>query len=391
MSTPISASLSLEEGAAHLTALLRDSARMDDFPLPLQELWQAQAAQAHLQQLFTELRHKEDWKYTPVDFFRLPWALGQVELLGPSSFESALAPAERVAPSETLPALSSFPTPASPWEALVMGASLRAHYRVSKQGHVSWNFAGKGGLTTQLLTVSLEPHAEGEVWLNPQGEGFMIVRVHLHLSFGAQARLYLPTYLKAPNTYLYIILSAEQEAESRLEGYDLTAAVSWKRLEVKVRLRGKGAVAHLLGAARVGLGESMDYAIRVEHAAPHTESNQLFKSLVYPEGRSTFQGRIFVHRQAQKTNAYQSHKALLWDRKAVAYSRPQLEIFADDVRCTHGVTTGFMEGEILTYLRTRGIPEAQARQLLAQAFLEEVIGRVPHEGLQEAARRWIEA
>jgi Fe-S cluster assembly protein SufD len=129
-----------------------------------------------------------------------------------------------------------------------------------------------------------------------------------------------------------------------------------------------------------------DTAIRVSHLAPHTHSNQLFRSIAFKGGRRIFLGRIYVAWEGQKTNAYQSHKAILWENGAEVYSRPQLEIFADDVRCTHGVTTGFLQGDMLFYLRSRGLSEATARTLIAEGFLMEALETIPTEALRAHAR-----
>jgi Fe-S cluster assembly protein SufD len=336
--------------------------------------------------LFTEQRLKEDWKYTPVEFFRRQWVLGQLrEAMADFPVVGSWPFAQQVPPSEDLPALRSLPKPTSPWEVLLASAPAHAHYVVHKQERVLLQPAVAEGLVPLFVTVSVAPHAEAEVWLLPSVQGFLLLRLHIDVGTGGRVRFFYPTDIG--EGHLYGIFTAEVAQEARIETYDMTVSALWKRSEMKVRLAGPGAAAYLHGASRIPSRHCVDQAIRIEHAAPHTESNQLFKSLVYAEGRSAFQGRIYVHREGQKTNAYQSHKALLWERSAVAYSRPQLEIFADDVRCTHGVTTGFVQGHMLEYLRVRGMPEAQARQLLAGAFLAEVLGKVPYSALTDELYR----
>lgn len=375
--------LSLEVGAQHLTQLLRSQATAEGLPPAARDSWLAVARAADLQQLFTEQRHKEDWKYTPVEFFRQPWALDSLRSPQPPAEITQGFAFSKEAEKDLaqLPAVASLPQPSSPWEALLGATRLAQHYFLEEGAFLLAPHHGEG-LLPLLITVSVPEGASVELLLAPQTRGFLLLRLHLHLAEGAQVRLYMPTEGVNGGTYLYTILSAQIERAARFESYDLTARAAWKRTEQKVRLSGPGAEAHLYGAARVQPHTIWDAAIRVEHAAPHTQSNQLFKSLVHARARSTFQGRIYVHQEAQKTNAYQSHKALLWDATAVAYSRPQLEIFADDVRCTHGVTTGFLGGDMLLYLRSRGVPEDEAREMLAGAFLAEVVERVPHAALQ---------
>lgn len=379
--------LSLEVGAQHLTQLLRSQATAEGLPREARSAWLADAQAADLQTLFTEQHHKEDWKYTPVEFFRQPWhldALQAPQSAGDRASGFSLPKAWEGDPAQ-LPAMASLPRPSSPWEALLGATRWAQHYFLEEGAFLLAPHHGEG-LLPLLITVSVPAGASVELLLAPRTQGFLLLRLHLHIADGAQVRLYMPTDMPGSRAYLYTILSAQVERSACFESYDLTAWAAWKRTEQKVRLSGPGAEAHLYGAARVQPNTVWDEAIRIEHAAPHTQSNQLFKSLVHARARSAFQGRIYVHREAQKTNAYQSHKALLWDATAVAYSRPQLEIFADDVRCTHGVTTGFLGGDMLFYLRARGVPEAQAREMLAGAFLAEVLERVPHAELQAHLR-----
>ncbi|GIV24516.1 MAG: Fe-S cluster assembly protein SufD [Bacteroidia bacterium] len=380
--------LSLEAGASHLTEVLRGYASAEGLPPSLREAWQAHARQAHLEALFLDQKHKEDWKYTPLSFLRRPWKLAPpVQASPPVSLAFSGQAAELVLPSEDLPALRSLPAPTSVWEALLTPAASLQHYALSQEGYFVLAPHGTGELSVHAATLSVAPGTQAEVLVAPSGSGFLLVRLHLDAGEGAQVRFFLPAGGGAHDLFVYVLVTARLAQEAQVETYDLTASVGWKRSEVRVYLSGVQAQAHLHGAAIVGQGSVVDHAIRVEHAVPHTASNQLFKALVYKGGHSAFQGRIFVHPHAQKTNAYQSHKALLWEPGAVAYSRPQLEIFADDVRCTHGVTTGFLEGEMLFYLRARGVPEEQARHLLAQGFLEEVLSRVPQEALRGWARQ----
>ncbi|MCX7607470.1 MAG: SufD family Fe-S cluster assembly protein [Bacteroidia bacterium] len=375
--------LSLEAGAQHLTHLLRSQATGVGLPPSLRDHWLKWVDRADLSTLFTAQHLKEDWKYTPMEFLRHPWELGTLTASSPSfPPEGELPLIQPVESFEDLPALHSLPTPSSPWEALLGASTTYQHYQIREAGQLLLTSSNETGVLPHFVSISIAPHSQAEIWLAPHTGGFLLLRLHIHVGEGASARLYYTTDLPTRNGYLYGILSAEVEKEGQLESYDLTISAPWKRTEFKVRLTGPGASVHLHGASRIAPGEVVDQAIRIEHAAPHTESNQLFKSLVYAEGRSAFQGRIYVHREGQKTNAYQSHKALLWEPSAVAYSRPQLEIFADDVRCTHGVTTGFLQGEMLLYLRSRGIPEETARHMLAGAFLAEVVEKIPHERLR---------
>jgi len=111
----------------------------------------------------------------------------------------------------------------------------------------------------------------------------------------------------------------------------------------------------------------------VDHIAPHCESNELFKHVLDDSSTAVFNGKIFVRLDAQKTNAYQSNRTLLLSPKATINTKPQLEIFADDVKCSHGATTGSVDEESLYYLQARGIPKEVGKRLLTDAFIGEVI------------------
>jgi Fe-S cluster assembly protein SufD len=128
--------------------------------------------------------------------------------------------------------------------------------------------------------------------------------------------------------------------------------------------------------------QHIDNHTAVYHAKPHCFSNQLYKGVMDCESQGVFNGKIFVMQDAQKTNAFQSNKNILLSENASVYAKPQLEIFADDVKCSHGATTGQLDDEALFYLRSRGIGEENAKALLNVAFAADVIQNIPNEKLR---------
>ncbi len=126
-----------------------------------------------------------------------------------------------------------------------------------------------------------------------------------------------------------------------------------------------------------------DHHMRVDHAKPNCHSYELFKGILEDRARAVFNGRIYVHQDAQKTDAKQSNRNLLLSKQALVHSNPQLEIFADDVRCTHGSTTGHLDDEAVFYLRSRGIGEEAAQSLLTYAFAGEVLDEIRLEAVRE--------
>ena len=156
-----------------------------------------------------------------------------------------------------------------------------------------------------------------------------------------------------------------------------THSVNWGgaivRNDIRAYLGGEG-INCTLNGLYLGRGKQLvDHHMWVDHAVPHCNSYELFKGILEDQSRAVFNGRIKVHEDAQKTDAKQSSQHLLLSDSAIAHSNPQLEIFADDVRCTHGSTTGHLDDEAIFYLRSRGIGEEAARSLLTYAFAAEVL------------------
>lgn len=173
--------------------------------------------------------------------------------------------------------------------------------------------------------------------------------------------------------------------------FSLGAAIA--RHDVEGALVGEGSETTLNGLYLVRDRQLADFHMRVDHAAPHTTSHELFKGVLNDRGRGVFNGRIHVHRQAQKTDAKQTSRNLLLSEEALVNANPQLEIFADDVRCTHGSTVGQLDDLAVFYLRSRGIGLEAARSLLTYAFASDLVARVKvpavHDQLQEFLLGWI--
>jgi Fe-S cluster assembly protein SufD len=141
-------------------------------------------------------------------------------------------------------------------------------------------------------------------------------------------------------------------------------------------LRGEGAHVTLNGLYPIGGRQHVDNQLRVHHVAPHCTSEQLYKGILDGKARAVFNGRIVVDPGAQKTDAVQSNRHLLLSDGALAQSNPQLEILADDVRCTHGSTIGRLDEDALFYLRSRGLDRKAAESLLIYAFASEMVQRI---------------
>ena len=148
------------------------------------------------------------------------------------------------------------------------------------------------------------------------------------------------------------------------------------RNDIRAMLAAEGIHCTLNGLYLTRGTQHVDHHMWIDHAMPNCHSYELFKGILEGQSRAVFNGRIYVHKDAQKTDAKQSNRNLLLDKGALVHSNPQLEIFADDVRCTHGSTTGHLNDEAVFYLRSRGIGEEAAKSLLTYAFAGEVLEEI---------------
>ncbi len=149
----------------------------------------------------------------------------------------------------------------------------------------------------------------------------------------------------------------------------------WVRNNLMMTLNGEGGHANLAGFYLPHSEQFIDNHTLVDHKVPHCTSNELYKGVLYDQSKGVFNGKVFVRRDAQKTEAYQSNKNIMMSDTAVIDTKPELEIYADDVRCSHGSTTGQFDEEALFYLRARGLSAEGAKQLLVSAYVNEVIDR----------------
>jgi len=174
--------------------------------------------------------------------------------------------------------------------------------------------------------------------------------------------------------------------ESVFKSFTLTANGVLTRNECVIELTGDDAVAHVAGAA---LGDGAtgtfhhDDTVFVTHDAVNCESRQVFKKVLRNGAKGVFQGKILVKPEAQKTDGYQISQSLLLDDDSQFLAKPELEIYADDVACSHGSTSGAIDEEALFYLRSRGVPQSEAQDLLVLAFLAEALEEIEDEAIAE--------
>jgi Fe-S cluster assembly protein SufD len=173
-----------------------------------------------------------------------------------------------------------------------------------------------------------------------------------------------------------------EEEGSRFTAHTFCLTGRLVREDMHTVLRGERIESTLNGLCLPDGEDHVDNYTTIEHAAPDCTSHELYKGVVCGKAHSVFRGKIHVHRVAQKTDAYQSNQNLLMSDDAEINSKPQLEIYADDVKCSHGSTTGQLDASALFYLRTRGVGLHEARRVLTRAFAGELLDRLQHEGIR---------
>lgn len=178
---------------------------------------------------------------------------------------------------------------------------------------------------------------------------------------------------------------------ARYTGHLSQSGAKLSRLEMAMALKGEGAEAALGGATVLGGELHADVTTHIRHVAGKTASRQLFKHTAGGHSRAVYQGKISVQKGADGSDSRQTAKALLLGTRAEADLKPELEILADDVKCAHGAAVGELDADSLFYLRSRGIPESEARLLLIRAFLEESVAEIARDDVRAAAWSFIES
>jgi len=173
-------------------------------------------------------------------------------------------------------------------------------------------------------------------------------------------------------------------ARGTYENFVLQTGGRLARNEIAVGIGGDHAEVRLDGAYLLRGDQHADNTTLLDHAAPGSISRELYKGVIDGRARGVFQGKILVRRDAQKTDGHQLNKTLLLSREAEIDSKPELEIYADDVKCAHGATAGELDEDALFYLQSRGIDPEAARAILVEAFVAEPIERIAHDGAREA-------
>ena len=258
-------------------------------------------------------------------------------------------------------------------------------------------FDGAGTLTqvvelAGLVTrrIALRANQQATLVLHERGgDGLAMHNLEVTLADNARLSLYR---IQQPGAATSLIsrLDARLGRDARFECVGLYAGGALVRNDLNVSLDAPGAHAELHGVLAPLAGEHLDVHTRLDHRAPHGTSRETFRCLVPAKARAIFNGKVRVHAGAQKTDSEQHVDSLLLAPGAEVNAKPELEIYADDVKCAHGATCGQLDDNAIYYLRTRGLDIAAARGVLLRTFAHEVLQKIGDEAARELAARVLE-
>ena len=184
------------------------------------------------------------------------------------------------------------------------------------------------------------------------------------------------------NGYFYKNISGTQDYNSSYQSFILSSGLRFNKIEIDMKLEKEKSSCYILSGLNLSKEEHQEIKTQINHLAPNCKSYQKIKNVLESDSTGVYQGKIFVKDIAQKTDAYQLSKALILNDQAEFNAKPELEIYADDVKCSHGSTSGSIDEEAIHYLMTRGIESRAAKKLLIKGFLNEIFDNIPEEKIR---------
>ena len=184
------------------------------------------------------------------------------------------------------------------------------------------------------------------------------------------------------NGYFYRNISGTQNYNSSYQNFILSSGLKFNKIEIDINLEKEKSSCYIISGLNLSKEEHQEIKTQINHLAPNCKSYQKIKNVLESDSNGVYQGKIFVKDIAQKTDAYQLSKALILSDKAEFNAKPELEIYADDVKCSHGSTSGSIDAEAIHYLMTRGIELREAKKLLIKGFLNEIFDNIPEEKIR---------
>ena len=256
------------------------------------------------------------------------------------------------------------------------GAAIRIGKNASSKGQIGLTFitSGEGQLSAVRNLIIADENAELTFSIRHIGmpTTWQIHNTAFLLRENAKVHVDLAQE-GAPTAHIMTHSEVKLSSNTRFTLNTATLKGKFTRNDVRVEVLGNNTEANLNGFYMPAAGELVDNHTVIDHVLPHSQSNETYRGILSGNGIGVFNGKVFVRQDAQKTNAFQSNANILLSDDAVMNSKPELEIYADDVKCSHGSTTGQLDSDALFYLRTRGLSFDAARKTLVQAFAAAVI------------------
>ena len=330
--------------------------------------------QSQLESLEFPHSKMEEWKYTRAQKLnQFDWKLQRAEVLSDPEFE-------QMDLVESMPRNTFFGNLNQMATTEAFFLNIPDHEVFDTPFHIVIKSNQDRAWTQPYLRIDIGACAQAKVVVHFMGAGQGLSNAMLDVLVAKNGQLDLDILEDNADTFFQLLdvkVDEEEDAKCNVVTYVLNGG--WVRNNLWMSLNGERAHAGLSGFYLPQDGQLIDNHTVVDHRVPNCTSDELYKGVLYDKSRGVFNGKVFVRRDAQKTQAYQSNKNIMMSDLAVMDSKPELEIYADDVRCSHGSTTGQLDEEALFYLRARGLSEMGAKQLLVSAYVNEVILRSNNE------------
>lgn len=401
---------SLKSDATALADQIQSSNGLDAF---------RQGKQAQLGELSFPDRKQEAWKYTslhPLQAGHLKRALNSDETttapvdIGAARLiirngELDLNNSDSLPDGVSMTSLSSSPDQASTdiesLFSIVNGATINDGLLITVDDKASVDRpiqlvhiadANSPGSTSLRVIVKVGSEARATVVEHYLGNGPALTNAVTRYQVAANGQLTHYRLSGESSDSLHIgLLEFELARDSRVESFQFMQGCTLRRNDIHAVMAGSGADLSMKGVFICRGDSHVDNQVCVEHRVPHCTSDQVYKGMAGETGKGVFNGRIHIHEGAKGTNAELSNKNLLLNPGAEIDSKPELEIYNDDVKCAHGTTVGQMDAGQLFYLRSRGVEEHAAKRMLAEGFVNELVEAITDEGIQNWTRPWLAA
>lgn len=252
--------------------------------------------------------------------------------------------------------------------------------------------APEGPFSVARTIIRLGEGAELTLIETHGGDGFFWNNHLTQIIVGKNAKLhhyriqdYGDNAVYTQNTHVQI------ERDATYEAFTCTLGAGMSRNQIHAELQGVNGTCNLYGINLLEGKQLGDTTITIEHKAPHCNSNQFYRTVLKDRAHGVFQGKVHVHQPAQKTDGYQLSNALILSEGAEMSTKPELEIYADDVKCSHGATTGQLDENALFYLRSRGLDKEEAQALLVEAFVAAVVDRLADKSVNDSITQRVQS